>query len=104
MHKREWTQHQYRFEAVTIDEGNYFPHGAKFTYRKYACDKVVVIDKKPILSCRTPVGILTGEIIIITTSNQLELIMCKIILPYRLRTKDCTKSVVSTKRSLWERC
>jgi hypothetical protein len=61
MHKREWTQHQYRFEAVTIADDNYFPHGAKFTYRKYACYKVVVIDKKPILSCRTPVGILTGK-------------------------------------------
>ena len=59
--KREWTQHQYRFEAVTIADDNYFPHGAKFTYRKYACDKVVVNDKKPILSCRTPVGILTGK-------------------------------------------
>jgi len=58
-HKREWTQHQYRFEAVTIDN-TYFPHGGKFVYRKFACDKVVVIDKKPILSCRTPVGILTG--------------------------------------------
>jgi hypothetical protein len=62
MHKKEWTQHQYRFEAVTIADDNYFPHCAKFTYRKYACDKVVVIDKKPILSCRTPVGILTGEL------------------------------------------
>ena len=59
MHKREWTQHQYRFEAVTIS--NHFPGRAKFTYRKYASDKVVVIDKKPILSCRTPVGILTGK-------------------------------------------
>ena len=62
MHKREWTQHQYRFEAVTIS--SHFPGGAKFTYRKYASDKVVVIDKQPILSCRTPVGILTGRSII----------------------------------------
>ena len=33
----------------------------KFTYRKFSCDKVVVvIDKKPIINCRTAVGILTG--------------------------------------------
>ena len=69
MHKKEWTQHQYRFEAVTIAGDNYFPHGAKFTYRKYACDKVVVIDKKPILSCRTPVGILTGKLYKQTTHS-----------------------------------
>ena len=59
LHKMEWTQHQYRFEAVTLS--NYFPTGVKFTYRKYSCDKVVIIDKKPIINCRTPVGILTGS-------------------------------------------
>ena len=58
-HKLEWTQHQYRFEAVTVSD--YFPNGVKFTYRKYSCDKVVLIDKKPIINCRTPVGILTGS-------------------------------------------
>ena len=57
-HKMEWTQHQYRFEAVTISD--HFPNGVKFTYRKFSCDKVVVIDKKPIINCRTAVGILTG--------------------------------------------
>ena len=58
-HKMEWTQHQYRFEAVTISDQ--FPHGVKFTYRKFSSDKVVLIDKKPIINCRTPVGILTGS-------------------------------------------
>ena len=61
-HKMEWTQHQYRFEAVTISD--HFPNGVKFTYRKFSCDKVVVIDKKPIINCRTPVGILTGNLIL----------------------------------------
>jgi hypothetical protein len=54
---------------VTIAGDNYFPHGAKFTYRKYACDKVVVIDKKPILSCWTTVGILTGKLYKQTTHS-----------------------------------
>ena len=39
---------------------NLFPHGVKFTYRKYCSDKVVLIEKKPILLCKTPVGKLTG--------------------------------------------
>ena len=57
-HKLKWTQHQYRFEAVTIDDQ--FPHGAKFSYRKFCSDQVVVIEKKPVLLCRTRVGRLTG--------------------------------------------
>ena len=57
-HKMEWTQHQYRFEAITLSD--HFPNGVKFTYRKFSSDKVVLIDKKPIINCRTPVGILTG--------------------------------------------
>ena len=61
LHKMEWTQHQYRFEAVTVSD--YFPTGVKFTYRKFSSDKVVIIDKKPIINCRTPVGILTGSIL-----------------------------------------
>ena len=60
--KKEWTQHQYRFEAVTISE--YFPLGSKLTYRKYSSDRVVVIDKKPIFSCTTREGIITGNTLI----------------------------------------
>jgi hypothetical protein len=56
--KKEWTQHQYRFEAVTISTE--FPYGSKFTYRKYSSDKVVVIDKKSIFNCTTPEGLRTG--------------------------------------------
>jgi hypothetical protein len=60
--KQEFTQHQLRFEAVKIDVvKNYFPFGAKFTYRKFCNDEVTLIDKKPILLCRTEVGRLTGR-------------------------------------------
>ena len=70
--KKEWTQHQYRFEAVTISTE--FPSGSKLTYRKYSSDRVVVIDKKPIFSCTTREGIITGyygiiSSIIITISH-----------------------------------
>jgi hypothetical protein len=58
IHKQQWTQHQYRFQVVTISD--LFPYGVKFTYRKFSCDKVIVIDKKPIISCRSKVGKLTG--------------------------------------------
>ena len=47
--KKEWTQHQYRFEAVTISTE--FPSGSKLTYRKYSSDRVVVIYNNPIFSC-----------------------------------------------------
>ena len=56
--KLEYTQHQLRFEAVTV--GEMFPHGAKFSYRKFSNDEVVLIEKKPILLCQTEVGRLTG--------------------------------------------
>ena len=60
--KQEFTQHQLRFEAVKIEpEKGYFPFGCKFTYRKYSNDEVILIDKKPILLCRTHVGRLTGK-------------------------------------------
>ena len=58
-HKMEWTQHQYRFQAVVIS--NFFPHGSKVTYRKYSSDKVFVIEKKPLFNCTTSVGRLTGN-------------------------------------------
>jgi hypothetical protein len=58
LHKDPWTQHQVRFEAVTISE--FFPNGAKVTYRKFSSDKVVIIDKKPMIICRTDVGVKTG--------------------------------------------
>ena len=61
--KKEWTQHQYRFEAVTISAE--FPLGSKLTYRKYSSDRVVVIDKKPIFSCTTREGIITGAYILL---------------------------------------
>ena len=58
MHKQEWTQHQYRFEAVIPSK--YFPNGAKFTYRKFSSDRVVIIDKMPKLLARSPIGMRTG--------------------------------------------
>ena len=59
-HKLEWTQHQYCFEAVEISR--LFPCGAKFTYRKYSSDKVVVINKKPALLCKTAIRRKTGKL------------------------------------------
>jgi hypothetical protein len=57
-HKREWTQHQYVWEAVMPSQ--YFPNGVKMKYRKFSNDKVVIIDPKPKLCCKTPVGRKTG--------------------------------------------
>jgi hypothetical protein len=59
LHKRDNTQHQWRFEAVTIS--GYHPIGAKAMYRKYCSDKVVIIEKRCKLQCVSKVGKLTGE-------------------------------------------
>ena len=59
LHKRDNTQHQWRFEAVTISE--YHPTGAKAMYRKYCSDKVIIIEKRCKLQCLSKVGKLTGE-------------------------------------------
>ena len=61
LHKMEYTQHQLRFEAVTISP--LFPNGCKFTYKKFSNNKVVLIEKKPIILCREEVGRLTGTYI-----------------------------------------
>lgn len=58
LHKEEWTQHQWRFEAVTISD--YFPTGAKATYRKYCSEKVVILERKCKLRCVSKVGKLVG--------------------------------------------
>ena len=60
LHKLDYTQHQLRFEAVP--QGKYFPDGAKFSYKKFSNDKVILIEKKPIMLCRTEVGRLTGTL------------------------------------------
>ena len=59
LHKEEWTQHQWRFEAVTIS--NYNPTGEKAMYRKFCSDKVVILEKKCKLRCLSKVGRLTGN-------------------------------------------
>lgn len=59
LHKMEYTQLQLRFEAVPLCD--LFPTGSKFTYKKYSNDKVIVIDKKPVLLCTSDVGRLTGK-------------------------------------------
>ena len=61
VHKLEWTQHQYRFEAVSCS--SLFPHGVKFTYRKFSSDRFVLIEKKAPLLCRNPIGRKTGKIL-----------------------------------------
>ncbi len=58
LHKDEFTQHQWIFLAV--DAVPLFPHGVKVTYRKYSSNRVVIIQKKPQLSCTTHIGKLTG--------------------------------------------
>jgi hypothetical protein len=50
MHKQEWTQHQFRFEAVPVTD--LFPCGSKFTFRKYSSDRVVLIEKKMYFSVK----------------------------------------------------
>jgi hypothetical protein len=59
VHKMQWTQHQFCFQAV--DPSDHFPNGAKFTYRKFSNDRVVVIDKKPTILCKSDVGRKTGS-------------------------------------------
>ena len=59
IHKMEYTQHQLRFEAIHISD--MFPNGCKFTYKKFANDQVVLIEKKPVMLCREQVGRLTGS-------------------------------------------
>lgn len=54
-HKSEFTQHQWRFEAV--QKTDLFPcGGAKVTYQKYSSERVTIIEKKPKMLCTSPVG------------------------------------------------
>lgn len=53
-HKSEFTQHQWRFEAVEVS--SLFPCGAKVTYQKYASEQVTIIEKMPKMLCTTSVG------------------------------------------------
>jgi hypothetical protein len=57
-HKLDWTQHQWKFEAVVAND--HFPHGAKATYRKYSSDTVIVIQKEVRYCCESAIGKLTG--------------------------------------------
>jgi hypothetical protein len=53
-HKNDFTQHQWRFEAV--EASALFPCGAKVTYQKYSNEQVTIIEKKAKMLCTTPVG------------------------------------------------
>jgi hypothetical protein len=59
-HKNEFTQLQWRFEAVDISD--LFPCGAKVKYQKFSNEQVTIIEKKAKMLCTTPVGRLYGGI------------------------------------------
>jgi hypothetical protein len=67
LHKGDNTQHQWRFEAVTIS--NFHPTGVKAMYRKYCSDKVVIMEKKCKLRCVSKVGKLTGNDLLLLSSG-----------------------------------
>ena len=54
MHKEIYTQHQWRFEAVTPDQ--HFPFGCKTMFRAYSSDKVVEIYKEVAGICTSEMG------------------------------------------------
>jgi hypothetical protein len=54
LHKREETQHQWRFKAVPTSP--LFPLGCKTTYRAYSSDEVVEFIVKPKNQCVTQIG------------------------------------------------
>ena len=58
LHKLEHTQHQWKFEAVSVSE--MFPYGVKATYKAYSNDMVVEIIKLPKEQCVSQQGRLTG--------------------------------------------
>jgi hypothetical protein len=58
MCKMEYTQLQWRFKAVQVDE--YFPYGVQTTFRRYSSEYSVIIEKKIKFNCSSPLGRLTG--------------------------------------------
>jgi hypothetical protein len=100
LHKLKWTQHQYRFEAVTISE--LFPNGAKFTYRKYSSDKVVLIEKRPPFLCKHSLGKLTGQIFfnLLAQRRNDRLIIDNV--KFRTRATNCFITVVPYSGTLSE--
>lgn len=71
-HKNDFTQHQWRFEAVEISA--LFPCGAKVTYQKYSNEQVTIIEKKAKMLCTTPVGRRYGRFCGSTTGFTLPLL------------------------------
>jgi hypothetical protein len=67
LHKKNQTQHQWRFECV--EKCQYFPNGCKTTFRAYCNDRVVEIEKRPISKCLSSLGKLTGLEAITTYSR-----------------------------------
>ena len=59
LQKLDHTQLQWKFEAVPIN-AQYYPHGVKSSYRYYANNEVVKIEKRPKTQCRSRLGSLTG--------------------------------------------
>ena len=60
LHKEDYTQHQWRFQAVTSCYN--FPLGVKTTFKAYSADRVVVISKRPKEVCESPIGQVTGKL------------------------------------------
>eukprot|EP01031_Cornospumella_fuschlensis_P032420 gene32420-39203_t len=58
LHKEEYTQHQWRFEAVAPSV--YFPGGCKTVYRAYSSEKVVELVFMDKDKCSTELGFATG--------------------------------------------